>query len=280
MRTSADYLHGLLVGKKAINVFTLSAGRYSNKFPDGHLEFLEAVGTYGHPIIEDVNVHGKFMYWTVQFEGETEPWFLWTTYGMSGQWLTRQDKHAAYGLYFYDPADPSGSCSELYFVDPRHFGTLKWVRGRQLLKKKLLTLGPDILAASIPDHVSLAKRCSKKPDAEICKVLMDQRTIAGVGNYIKSEALYRAAISPKRLVKDIDPSEWRVLCESIVAVATESYESQGSTISTYKNPDGSTGKGQFKFRVYGQAMDPNGRKVISEQTTDGRTSWWVPDIQK
>jgi len=32
--------------------------------------------------------------------------------------------------------------------------------------------------------------------------------------------------------------------------------------------------------VYGQTHDPEGNEVIKEKTTDGRTTHWVPLVQK
>ena len=48
------------------------------------------------------------------------------------------------------------------------------------------------------------KRVSEKTLPE---VLMNQKKISGVGNYLKSEILYASKISPYRLIKDLTDSE-------------------------------------------------------------------------
>ena len=60
----------------------------------------------------------------------------------------------------------------------------------------------------------------------------------------------------------------------------ESFRSGGATIRTYENFDGSLGQYTQKFLVYNQKKDPIGNVVIKEKTSDGRTTHWVPEIQK
>lgn len=109
---------------------------------------------------------------------------------------------------------------------------------------------------------------------------MDQRTVAGVGNYIKAECLYRSGISPWRLVTDITEAEYVKLCGDVIGVAQESYASQGATISTYKTVDGSRGTTQFNFQVYSRKECPKGHPVLRQETPDGRTSHWCSVCQK
>ena len=108
---------------------------------------------------------------------------------------------------------------------------------------------------------------------------MDQRVISGVGNYIKSEALLRAKISPWRNVSDITEGEYTKLFQSVINVANESYASQGASIKTYRKPDGTKGAAQFSFRIYSKKACPVGHPVINETTPDGRTSWWCSTCQ-
>jgi formamidopyrimidine-DNA glycosylase len=164
------------------------------------------------------------------------------------------------------------------FNDPRHFGTLKFVRGRKALEKKLSTIGPDMLSDP-PTAEEFSTLILKKSSRTICEALLDQSTISGVGNYIKSEALYRAKILPTRPVTDISPYEYVMLHKAVIDVCKEAYEARGSTISTYRNVDDTPGDGQFSFRVYGRDLDPLGNVVFHATTPDGRTSWWVPTVQ-
>ena len=44
--------------------------------------------------------------------------------------------------------------------------------------------------------------------------------------------------------------------------------------------DGEDGDYVFEFKVYGRDLCHNGFPVVREQTKEGRTTWWVPQIQK
>ena len=52
---------------------------------------------------------------------------------------------------------------------------------------------------------------SSKANAEIADILLDQNIFAGVGNIIKNEVLWRVRIHPETKVKDIAPSELKIL---------------------------------------------------------------------
>jgi formamidopyrimidine-DNA glycosylase len=172
------------------------------------------------------------------------------------------------------------SIGDLHFNDPRHFGTLKFVRAEDEHKKKLATLGPDMLSTPPVTADLFAQNVLKKPVRTIAEALMDQKTVSGVGNYIKAEALFRSGISPWRLVTDISPEEYVRLASDVTAVCKESYASQGASIRTYKTVEGHIGTTQFNFRVYSRKQCPSGHEVKSETTPEGRTSWWCDVCQK
>ena len=64
------------------------------------------------------------------------------------------------------------------------------------------------------------------------------------------------------------------------SVLVSSFDSGGATIQSYRNFYGEAGDASQKFAVYGRKNDPQGRGVIKEQTKDGRTTHWVPEVQK
>jgi hypothetical protein len=78
--------------------------------------------------------------------------------------------------------------------DPRRLGrvTLDPVRGR---------LGPDALAVS-PARFRDLVGCSRAP---VKARLLNQQALAGVGNLLADEALWRAGIDPRRRGVDLDP---------------------------------------------------------------------------
>jgi DNA-formamidopyrimidine glycosylase len=164
------------------------------------------------------------------------------------------------------------------FHDPRHFGTLKFVKGREQLNRKLATLGPDMLSGP-PDEAGFRSALLKKPTRTVAEALMDQSVVSGVGNYVKCEALYAAGVSPHRTVESLTCLEHMHLRRAIIDVMEASYTSGGATIATYRQGDGAKGQAQSRFMVYGNKTDPSGNPVVREQTLDGRTTHWCPAIQ-
>jgi formamidopyrimidine-DNA glycosylase len=108
---------------------------------------------------------------------------------------------------------------------------------------------------------------------------MDQTVVSGVGNYLKSECLYFAGISPHRICSSISDQELSQLNDTIKAVIRQSYKTGGATIYTFQNFEGEKGQYTSRFAVYNQENDPQGREVQSFTSPEGRTTFWVPEAQ-
>jgi formamidopyrimidine-DNA glycosylase len=265
VRVIVDQLSKQIKGK-AIEKIEIVSGRYTRHGPPPGFDKLPM------PIIvNEVSSKGKFIFFEL-----SDGWHIFNSLGMSGTWgvfpVTHKIKHARMRFHFRDGG-------VLTFIDPRNFGTVKFVHGRTLLTEKLQTLGWDPLRDDlIFDDV--LKKVRMKPTRNVTKILMDQTLFAGVGNYIKAEALYRAQISPHRTVCEIDDLEWENLCDQISIIMQESLEARGTTIRDYRDTNGDAGKFQNLLRVYGKKKDPIGNEVVKEKTPDKRTTHWVPTIQK
>ena len=103
----------------------------------------------------------------------------------------------------------------------RNFGTLKFINSKKDLEKKLNELGPDMFEKETTFDI-FKKAVKTKGKWNITKVLMDQKIISGVGNYIKSESLYRSAISPHRTIDSLSEEELKLFNE-IKYVIDQSY---------------------------------------------------------
>ncbi len=292
VRRSADQLSSRLLNKRIVNAFVGRTGRYVEHPPDGFKEFVKELEERGPCKVTEVTCKGKFMWWTLDFarrmvgpERGEQPWHLWITYGMSGQWSPEETKHAGFGIYYSDTGatqDAEGHFIQppsLYFNDQRHFGTLKFVHSDEQHQKKLATLGPDMLSAP-PEPIDFVNCLLQKSDKTLAEVLMDQSVISGVGNYIKAESLYLAELSPHRAVSSLTAVELIQLRQQIINVMRASYNTGGATIRTYRNPDGSEGEAQRRFCVYNHKTDPLGNPVVKEETLDGRVTHWVPSVQR
>lgn len=272
VKLSADLIRPLVVGQRILNAVPSKKGRYANSKIEGFDNFLKQLEE-SIVRVKSVDNKGKFMYWT--FDND---WYLFSTFGMTGQWSPSEGKHPCFSFYLGESVDDS--YNYIYFNDPRHFGTLKFVQGKNNLEEKLNDLGWDPLVEKINN--SLLTNITKKigNNKPIGQLLMDQSIFAGVGNYIRAEALYLSKISPWIPGSSLSVGEISLLCESIIEVMEESYKYQGATIQTYKTAYGAEGKYTSFFKVYGKKIDPFGNKVIRESTPDKRSIYWSPTIQQ
>jgi formamidopyrimidine-DNA glycosylase len=250
------------VSSRNIVSIEVLSGRYVKKSLPG----LDHASSNVPLSIVGVGVHGKFIYWITRNDI-----FLYNTLGMTGRWSDKRSDHSRVAFHLSDGR-------AVYFEDQRNFGTLKFVVGRENLIKKLEGLGPDLLSGNVTNEEFISCVRKKKKWA-ICKALMDQSVVAGVGNYVKAEALWRSRISPHRAVSDMSDQDLNILKKCCQEVLHESYSSGGASIKTYVRPDGSAGQYNQRFAVYNQKVDPDGNNVVKEQTEDGRTTHWVPSIQ-
>lgn len=271
VKISTELTRPLVINKRITNIQLGSSGRYKNDNPEGFEELQKLLQS---PVkILDVKNRGKFMYWSFNND-----WHMFVTFGMTGQWSPTAGKHVCLEI---ELVDDNNTKTYMYFNDPRHFGTIKFIKGTDKLKEKLNSLGWDPLSGMSLDkwlnwiHSQVVK--SNKP---IGQILLDQSIYSGTGNYIRCEALYEAQISPWRSGKEFTKQDTEILCKAIANVMDESYKYQGATIQTYKDAYGNEGKYSSKFKVYGQKTDPNGHPIIKETTPEGRTIHWCPNIQK
>jgi formamidopyrimidine-DNA glycosylase len=111
--------------------------------------------------------------------------------------------------------------------------------------------------------------------------LLDQRTLAGIGNIYADEALWRARLNPLRPAAGLDRAELRRLHRGIRAALEHGLERQGSTLRDYRLPDGTGGSMQNEFHVYGRRDEPCDRcgTLIVRTQIAGRTTWFCPTCQ-
>lgn len=273
VKISADIIKPIMVGKRIVEAYTTSNSRYGVAGEDDHNRFRSDL--YKGCQVVDIQTKGKFMYWTF-----SNDWYMMNTFGMSGQWSPTKGKHPCFIFRYNSDEDDIGEYHEMVFNDPRHFGTIKFTNNFHELQKKLDSLGWDPLNRDFMDLAPYVLSRMNQSKKTIGELLMNQEIFAGVGNYIRAEALYEAKISPWRISHDLSLDEKTSLCQAIVKVMKESYAHQGATIHTYKNAYGEEGRYSSCFKVYGQDKDPLGNLIKKENSPEGRTIHWCPALQK
>ena len=207
---------------------------------------------------------GKFIYWTFD---QNKAFFI--TLGMTGGFGPKE-KHSAIKFTF--------SKTDIYFNDPRHFGTVKLDKNKSDLKDKLLTFGWDPLQENL-DMAKLLPRFRKNNHKSIAEVLLDQSVIAGNGNYLRAEELYLSQINPFRLVQSLSDQELTTICQNVIVAVHGAYSKGGATLATYTDMHGNRGTYSKEFLVYRKKSDPYGNPVTSTKAPDGRTIHYVKSVQ-
>jgi formamidopyrimidine-DNA glycosylase len=169
--------------------------------------------------------------------------------------------------------------SDVAYRDVRRFGTWLLLEPDEAEPYLSARVGDEPLdtlftAAKLGERLA-GRRTSLKA------ALLDQRTLAGMGNIYVDEALWRARLNPLRAAAGLDGAELRRLHRGIRAALEHGLARQGSTLRDYRLPDGSGGSMQDEFRVYGRRDEPCDRcgTPISRTQVAGRTTWFCPTCQ-
>jgi formamidopyrimidine-DNA glycosylase len=169
--------------------------------------------------------------------------------------------------------------SDVTYRDVRRFGTWLLLEPGELEPYLTAKLGDEPL-----DALFTAARLGElleKRRAPIKAALLDQRTLAGMGNIYVDEALWRARIHPLRPAESLDKDELRRLHRAVRASLEAGLARQGSTLRDYRLPDGASGSMQHEFKVYGRGGEPCDRcgTPIAKSRVGGRGTWFCPTCQ-
>jgi formamidopyrimidine-DNA glycosylase len=165
------------------------------------------------------------------------------------------------------------------YRDVRRFGTWLVLEAEEVDAYLAERLGEEPLDALFTVAL-LGERLAGRR-APIKAALLDQRTLAGMGNIYVDEALWRARIHPLRPAESLDRNGLRRLHRAIRAALEAGIARQGSTLRDYRQPDGSSGSMQDEFRVYGREGEPCDRcgTPIAKTRAGGRGTWFCPECQ-
>lgn len=146
--------------------------------------------------------------------------------------------------------------SKLFFNDQRKFGWMK------LLATPLVedlpffqTVGPEPLTKQFTAEV-LAKRLQRRAKSCIKAVLLDQTTVAGLGNIYVDESLFLSRIHPETLTAELTSEQIERLTDNIKQVLRQSIDAGGSSSRNYVDADGKRGNYLDGAYVYGRAGLP------------------------
>jgi formamidopyrimidine-DNA glycosylase len=170
--------------------------------------------------------------------------------------------------------------SDVAYRDVRRFGTWHVLEPHEVDDYLGRRLGGEPL-----ERTFTAKRLGERladRRAPLKAALLDQRTVAGLGNIYVDEALWRAQLHPLREAGTLDADELSRLTRAIREALRAGIRRQGASLRDYAQPDGRRGRAQERFRVYGREGEPCSRcgTPIDKIRSAGRGTWYCPNCQQ
>lgn len=164
------------------------------------------------------------------------------------------------------------------FRDPRRFGGIILIDDHAAIDTHAWSdLGPDALTITGAHlHAALANSTRS-----IKAALLDQSTIAGVGNIYADEACFMARLNPRLRCNKLKAHHWETLASAIRQILAQAIHAGGSTLRDYRDANGTSGQYALQHAVYARA----GLRCVACPSTlrgerlAGRATVWCPTCQ-
>ena len=196
--------------------------------------------------------------------------------------MTGSLRHAPHGTLADDPYTRAvlviDNGSDVAFRDVRRFGTWELLERPDVRPFFADKLGPEPLGSFSAERLGRRLEGRRAP---LKSALLDQRTVAGLGNIYVDEALWHSRLHPLRVAGSLDAEEVRRLHRAVRKVLRLGIERQGSTLREFAAPDGTYGSMQDAFRAYGRGGDPcdRCRGPLERIVVGGRGTTFCPRCQ-
>lgn len=136
---------------------------------------------------------------------------------------------------------------------------LAWLRrGHESQHPYLASLGPEVL----DDRTSvrqIAARLAMFPRRRMADALLDQRVLAGLGNYLRSEIAFAARLNPWRRLGELTDAERHRLASAVHQITHRSFRTGGVCVPTALYRAQRTAGDSFeaaRFYVFDRAQQP------------------------
>lgn len=165
---------------------------------------------------------------------------------------------------------------DLFFIDTRGFGRLQMTDTEHFGAN----LGPDLLnnTETLPNTWNKIRDSGRAIKA----ILLDQHILAGIGNYLADETLWRAQIHPQTPARLLEEQNWNRLWQTAHEIALEALAKGGVSIRDYRHIDSTRGQMQESLNAYSRAGKPCLRcsALLRQIEVAGRKSVFCPKCQQ
>jgi endonuclease VIII len=267
IHSAARRVGAVLVGHEIVEVETPQRRHAMDRWPE------RLAGREVHA----VDAHGKHLF--IRFEGDLT---LHSHLRMTGKWGVyrrgerwRRSPRRAWLVIRtadHEVVEFDGPVLELM------------TESRTRFDRRLAMLGPDVLAEDFDESRFLARLRGDDSTRGVGDALLDQRTLAGIGNVWKSEGCFLAGLDPWRRTGEVSDEEALEVVRGIRPLMRMSVE-RGGRIVTYAGPNhparpGARGSDYWVYERTGLPCRRCGTPIRARgQGDDNRTTYWCPSCQ-
>jgi formamidopyrimidine-DNA glycosylase len=293
VKNYADFISKKIKNKQLLNIKIIN-GRYKNHKP---FELYNKIKRNLPLLVLNVNTKGKFMY--IKFE---KNFYIGITLGLSGGWFYKKNNsnkliHGIHPEMFskekveiyinnaikHINVEFQFEFGTLYFYDQLSFGTIK-IFNEEELNIKLNKIGLDIMDVNTTLEMFINKIMQKKNLKKLIgNILLNQKLISGVGNYLRADSLWLSKISPFRKIKDLTNDDLSKLYYNLRLLTWTIYNKEKAIkLNIIKKIDKIPINYKTSFLVYGKDFDIYNNKITKEQLYEGsqiRYIYWSKKYQ-
>jgi formamidopyrimidine-DNA glycosylase len=233
----------------------------------------------GYTILIHLKMTGHLIYGDYVYNKKINP--------PAGGWLPHKNER----ISLHDPYNrfvhvvfTFNNKKHLAFCDSRKFGKVTILETKDAHNTiHLKGVGPEPLEENFT-FTDFKNVLMKKPNWPMKQILMDQYTIAGIGNIYSDEMLWLASIHPESRINKIPDTQLKDLFKSMKQVLNKGIDFGGDSMSDYRDINGERGKFQNHHNVYQKKNEKCGKKgcagVIIRSIIGGRSAHYCPAHQK
>lgn len=287
-----DFLKSKFKDNNIIKINILN-GRYKKHGPFNYYKELTKLLPFK---VLTIDTKGKFLYMKL-----SNNFIITVTLGLSGGWVYKNNKNDDYDfpilvdyLGNYDIEKYKKNAlnhlnvefvmkgGSIYFFDMLSFGTIKILLSEDELKKKLDSLAHDIMDEDLTFELfknQIIK--TKNLEKYIGNVLVNQKVISGIGNYLRCDILWLSKITPFRLVKNLSTTELNTIYKNALLLTWGDYDRTYALKKKLIDKGGKLPKDYGRnFYIYKQTNDIYGNKVIKEELYEGSQKRFIYMVQE
>jgi len=249
---AANRIRPVLAGREPSEILTPQPRHRPGRWPE----------RLGGRVVESVDAHGKHLF--LRFAGgltlhsHLRMTGSWGVYAAGARW--RRSPRRAWLILRCEDAEVvqfDGPVLELLSED------------RVRVDPRLAGLGPDVIGPDFEEPLFLRRLREGDPTRPIGDALLDQRTLAGIGNLWKAESCFAAGVDPWRRTGEVPDAE---------ALAIVAFAREQMAVSAR---DGFTARPRAVYRRGGEPCPRCGTQIRRRgQWEDNRLTFWCPGCQR